>query len=125
MAAAGITHELIARVIWPGGIGQETLRRHFNEELDCALAEANTKVAQSLFNQAISGNVTAQIFWLKTRARWRETSAVIEGGERQPVSFNINFVEAIPEHTSSTGIKEINPHQFSGENVAVLAPRKI
>jgi hypothetical protein len=29
-------------------------------------------VAGFLFNSAKSGNVTAQIFWLKTRARWRE-----------------------------------------------------
>ena len=26
-----------------------------------------------LFNSARNGNVSAQIFWLKTRARWRET----------------------------------------------------
>ena len=26
-----------------------------------------------LFNAAKNGNVTAQIFWLKTRAKWRET----------------------------------------------------
>ena len=30
-------------------------------------------MAGFLFNSAKSGNVTAQIFWLKTRARWRET----------------------------------------------------
>ena len=30
-------------------------------------------MARFLFNSAKTGNVTAQIFWLKTRARWRET----------------------------------------------------
>jgi len=30
-------------------------------------------VAGFLFKAASSGNVTAQIFWLKTRARWKET----------------------------------------------------
>ena len=30
------------------------------------------QVAGFLFNSAKSGNVTAQIFWLKTRARWKE-----------------------------------------------------
>jgi hypothetical protein len=30
-------------------------------------------VAGFLFNAAKNGNVTAQIFWLKTRAKWRET----------------------------------------------------
>jgi hypothetical protein len=29
----------------------------------------------SLFTAAKSGNVTAQIFWLKTRARWKEPAA--------------------------------------------------
>jgi hypothetical protein len=32
-------------------------------------------VAGFLFSAAKSGNVTAQIFWLKTRARWREVPA--------------------------------------------------
>jgi len=35
--------------------------------------QTNAQVAGFLFNSARSGNVTAQIFWLKTRARWRET----------------------------------------------------
>ena len=30
-------------------------------------------MAGFLFNSAKNGNVTAQIFWLKTRAKWRET----------------------------------------------------
>jgi hypothetical protein len=35
--------------------------------------KANAQVAGYLFNAAKNGNVTAQIFWLKTRAKWRET----------------------------------------------------
>ena len=35
--------------------------------------KANAQVAGFLFNSARNGNVTAQIFWLKTRARWKET----------------------------------------------------
>ena len=30
-------------------------------------------MAGFLFNAAKNGNVTAQIFWLKSRAKWRET----------------------------------------------------
>ena len=33
----------------------------------------NSLVAGYLYNAAKGGNVTAQIFWLKTRAKWRET----------------------------------------------------
>src|SRR5258706_10229402 len=35
--------------------------------------KANAQVAGFLFNAAKNGNVTAQIFWLKTRAKWRES----------------------------------------------------
>lgn len=32
-------------------------------------------MAGFLFNSAKNGNVTAQTFWLKTRARWKEAPA--------------------------------------------------
>ena len=44
-----------------------------DRELDLGETKANAQVAGFLFNSAKCGNVTAQIFWLKTRARWRET----------------------------------------------------
>ena len=69
MAAVGIPHDLIARVI---GVSGKTLRKHCREELDLAEAKANAEVAGFLFNSAKSGNVAAQIFWLKTRAGWKE-----------------------------------------------------
>jgi len=49
------------------------LRKHYREELDLGETKANAQVAGFLFNAAKNGNVTAQIFWLKTRAKWRET----------------------------------------------------
>jgi hypothetical protein len=49
------------------------MRKHYRDELDLGETEANAQVAGFLFNSAKSGNVTAQIFWLKTRARWRQT----------------------------------------------------
>ena len=37
------------------------------------MAEANVKIAQSLFHMATTGNkVAAAIFWMKARAGWRE-----------------------------------------------------
>ena len=55
------------------GIDPKTLRKHYREELDLGETKANAQVAGFLFNAAKNGNVTAQIFWLKTRAKWRET----------------------------------------------------
>jgi hypothetical protein len=70
MAAYGIPEIDIARVV---AIDPKTLRKHYRDELDMGEAKANAQVAGYLFNSAKNGNVTAQIFWLKTRAKWRET----------------------------------------------------
>lgn len=70
MAAYGIPEIDIARVI---AIDPKTLRKHYRDELDLGETKANAQIAGYLFNSAKNGNVTAQIFWLKTRAKWRET----------------------------------------------------
>jgi hypothetical protein len=70
MAAYGIPEPDIARVV---AIDPKTLRKYYRDELDMGSTKANAQVAGFLFNSARNGNVTAQIFWLKTRARWKET----------------------------------------------------
>ena len=70
MAAYGIPADDISRVV---AIDAKTLRKHYRDELDLGTAKANAQVAGFLFNSARNGNVTAQIFWLKTRAGWKET----------------------------------------------------
>src|SRR5258705_13249903 len=70
MAAYGIPETDIFRVI---GVDPKTLRKHYRDELDLGETKANAQVAGFLFNAAKNGNVTAQIFWHKTRAKWRES----------------------------------------------------
>jgi hypothetical protein len=70
MAAYGIPEDNISRVI---GVDPKTLPKHYRDELDLGETKANAQVAGFLFNAAKNGNVTAQIFWLKTRAKWRES----------------------------------------------------
>src|SRR6202048_4197547 len=70
MAAYGIPETDISRVM---RVDPKTLRKHYREELDLGESKANAQVAGFLFSAAKNGNVTAQIFWLKTRAKWRET----------------------------------------------------
>ena len=72
MAAYGIPATDISRVV---SIDPKTLRKHYREELDLGTTKANAQVAGFLFNSARNGNVTAQIFWLKTRAAWKEAPA--------------------------------------------------
>jgi hypothetical protein len=70
MAAYGIPADDISRVV---SVDPKTSRKYYRDELDLGETKANAQVAGFLFNSAKTGNVTAQIFWLKTRARWRET----------------------------------------------------
>lgn len=70
MVAYGIPEPDISRVL---SIDPKTLRKHYRDELDLGAIKANAQVAGFLFNSARNGNVSAQIFWLKTRARWKET----------------------------------------------------
>src|SRR5690242_13060593 len=77
------TREIVSRMVG-GGFKQEdiaaaldlslkTLRKHYRKEIDTGVTEANNRVAQALFTNATEkNNVTAQIFWLKCRAGWRE-----------------------------------------------------
>ena len=65
----GTPRELIARLI---GINADTLLKYYGPELEESAAKANAAIAQGLYAKAIGGDVTSMIFWLKTRARWRE-----------------------------------------------------
>ena len=94
MSAYGIPQEEISKVI---GIDRNTLMKYYREELDTAKAKANAKVAESLYKKALandSGAVTAAIFWLKTRAGWKETvhneHSGPEGGAI-PLKINVDF----------------------------------
>lgn len=72
-ATVGTNHETIAAII---GIDDKTLRKHYREELDHAMAKANAAVGGSLFIKATTGDTSAMIFWMKTRAGWREKQEV-------------------------------------------------
>lgn len=72
MAGYGIPHDDIARVLT---IDPKTLRKHFRDELATGATKATARVAESLYKKATGDGaaaVTAAIFWLKTRAGWKE-----------------------------------------------------
>ena len=94
MAAFGVPQDAIAAHFQ---LAPKTLRKHFRRELDRAMVEANVKVAQSLFNMATSGNnVAAAIFWMKSRAGWREKNSLEitgkDGTPPPPTKFTVQFV---------------------------------
>lgn len=82
MAGAGIREDQMVQVITNEETGlpidAKTLRKHFRAELDSGHTKADTLVARGLFKNATTATPTypggipvAQIFWLKTRARWK------------------------------------------------------
>lgn len=72
-ATIGTPQNVIADII---GIDDKTLRLYYRDELDQALARANASVGGALFNKATKGDTAAMIFWMKTRAGWREKQEI-------------------------------------------------
>ena len=73
LTIAGVPQKLVSKIL---KISEPTLRKHYRDELDTSKAKANAVISQSLFKLARECNVTAQIFWLKTQAGWKETNHV-------------------------------------------------
>lgn len=71
MVAAGIPRVDVAKCM---GVCENTLAKYYSHEIDVAMATINTRVAGALLKSALGGNVTSMIFWLKSRARWREVN---------------------------------------------------
>ena len=70
--AFGMTIEAIQRL---ENISQMTLYKYYRWEIEVGQEYINHLVANSLMQQALSGNTTAQIFFHKTRGKgaWQET----------------------------------------------------
>ena len=77
-----VVHAIAQGNAWLACDGLVGTRRHCASttamSLISAPSKANAQVAGFLFNRPRNGNVTAQIFWLKTRARWRETPVELQ-----------------------------------------------
>ena len=80
-ATIGTPQESIALLL---EITDKTLRKHYRRELDVSLIKANGSVGGALFNKAKGGDTTAMIFWMKTRAGWREQKE--EGGTAEELT---------------------------------------
>ena len=68
-AMVGTPQDIIASIL---KIDLKTLHKYYREELDESSAKATATIGGALFNKAKNGDTAAQIFWMKTRARWSE-----------------------------------------------------
>ena len=91
-AMIGTPQEDIARVI---GIDPKTLRLHYRDELDLAALKANATIGGALFNKAKGGDTSAMIFWMKTRAGWREKSEEISQSQQPFTLIPSEFIVGI------------------------------
>ena len=69
-AAMGTPLDEISKIV---EVNLKTLSRHFKKETSLGRSKATARVAARLYQKAIDGDNTCMIFWLKTRAGWRET----------------------------------------------------
>lgn len=103
MSAIGIPQLDIARVI---GINVDTLAKYYREELDTATTKANTQIGGALFKKALSGDTASLIFWMKTRAGWKETNVnEVTGKDGTPFAGIISIVKELDG--AGAGLPEI------------------
>ena len=94
LAGIGLRQEYIAKII---GCAPKTLRKRLRDDLDRGLAVATATVANNLFAAAKAGNVTAQIFFLKTRGGWREGAAPADPVPDNDAEANSRAVVVLPD----------------------------
>ena len=88
------------------GISPTTLREHFRAELRNGDAKAIYNVATGLYKNATTptkrypgGDVAAQIFFLKVRAGWRETTRhEMTGPDGEPIAhaYDVKDLQKLP-----------------------------
>jgi hypothetical protein len=104
LAGLGGRQDDIAKFI---GCAPKTLRKRFRGELDRGVAEANATISGSLFASAKGGNVTAQIFWLKTRAHWRERMAADDPVPNADAEPNSEVVLVLPDNSRDPELTQV------------------
>jgi len=95
MASYGVPQGEISTVL---GITPKTLRKHYRKELDTAATKANAMVAGKLYKNCMDGKEASIFFWLKTKAKWRETNHLDLTSGNEP----INKIELVAQDGKST-----------------------
>lgn len=93
----GLTHGQISKLL---DISTPTLYKNYRTELDTGAARMNFNVANNLYNIATDpthkSGAQAAMFWMKTRAQWRETNRLEHtGADGQPISTTNTSVRTI------------------------------
>jgi hypothetical protein len=113
LAGYGVPEPAISAML---GIDPKTLRKYYRFELDHGHTKANAKVAENLYRKATGDgreSVTAAIFWLKTRAGWKETNIHEHGGiPHQPITEIRRIIIRPPEREELRKIPGLAINQY-------------
>lgn len=102
MSCLGIEPKDIALVL---NIEEKLLKLYYAKELKVSSNIANAMVARQALNMAMSGRFPDMTkFWLKSRAKWRDTSSMeISGPEGGPLEFSSAKEKFAAAMAASTG----------------------
>jgi len=108
LMAQGLTVKAAAEVM---DLDDATLRKHYAKEIETGASKGMALMARSIYRRALQGDTTAAIFWLKSKAGWRD---------RDPlnVQVNNNTLEVKPAQDS----KQIEDAVFKA--LSMLRPSK-
>jgi len=95
LAGLGVPQDDIAKIV---GCAPKTLRKRFPDDLARGMAEGIATIAGCLFLAAKSGNVTAQIFLMKTRGHWRESPSPHAPTPHTDAQSNSSAVVILPDN---------------------------
>ncbi len=119
LASQGLTNDQIAAA---PGISETTLYKsqrqltQFSESIKKGRARGIGQIANALFEAAIAGNVTAMIFFLKSRARWAEPPAAEHKHSREEL---ITMVEQEIERLAEQRARGIDAGQSEKAQVQI------
>jgi hypothetical protein len=104
LAGLGVRQDDIAKII---GCAPKTLRKRLRDELDRGVAEANATISGYLFAAAKAGNIAAIIFWLKTRANWRERMVPDEPIPGANAESNSEVLLVLPDNSRDLELTQV------------------
>jgi hypothetical protein len=104
LAGVGVRQDDIAKII---GCAPKTLRKRLRDELDRGVAEANATISGYLFAAAKAGNITAIIFWLKSRANWRERAVADDPIPSSDAESNSQVVLVLPDNSRDPELTQV------------------
>ena len=94
LSRVGTRYEDIAEVL---SISDDTLVKHYKKELKLGRIEANAAIAGTLFEKAKNGDTSSMIFWLKSRAQWKETQKHEHAGDPDGAPVQVKVVTGIDD----------------------------